>query len=75
MNPRKRTRKEFNMVYDTRELKPYKGYGIDKVYQLNFFNKRVGLPFYLVSEDEDYIGEEYRTLEDAKKFIDSLTIK
>ena len=53
------------------ELKPYKGYGIDKCQWMNFFGKKIGLPFYLVSKDDDYIGEEYRTLAEAKKAIDS----
>lgn len=58
--------------YDERELKPYRGYGITKMWELNFFNKRIGLPFYCVSEDADYIGKEFKTLEQAKKFIDGL---
>ena len=58
--------------YDIRELKPYKGYEISKMWELNVFDKRIGKPFYCVSENDDYIGEEYSTLEDAKAFIDTL---
>ncbi len=58
--------------YEERELKPYKGFGITKMQELNFFGKKIGLPFYNVDDGEDYIGEEFRTLEDAKKFIDTL---
>ena len=59
---------------ETKELKQYKGYGIDKAWYVYENGKRfTKIPyFYLVSEDEDYIGEEYSTLADAKKFIDML---
>ena len=62
--------------YEYRELKDYKGFGIDKAWKINFFNKKIfGSDVYLVSEDDDYIGEEYKTLADAKRFIDSLVRK
>lgn len=56
--------------YEEKELKSYKGYEISKLWKLNFFGKRVGKPFYCVAEGGDYIGEEYKTLEEAKEFID-----
>ena len=58
-----------------RELKPYKGYCIDKCQWTDFEGEKTGSPFYLVSEegDDDYAGEEYKTLKEAKAFIDSVT--
>lgn len=58
--------------FEAKELRSYKGYGIDKCYWINFFGKKIGLPFYLVSKDDEYIGEEYKTLNEAKAFIDSI---
>lgn len=58
--------------FETKELKGYKGYQIDKAWWINYEGKKKGNYFYLVSDD-DYIGEAYNTLEDAKKFIDSIT--
>ena len=61
--------------FETIELKPYKGYGIDKAYWVNSDGERIRKypSFYLVYEDGEYIGEEYETLADAKAFIDSLS--
>ena len=61
------------MMYDYRELKAYKGYDIDKSWQTDFFGKKIkNTDVYLVSKDDDYIGEEYKTLADAHRFIDNL---
>ena len=61
-------------TYEYKELKEYKGYGIDKAWQVDFFNKKVrGTDRYLVSDaDEYYVGDEFETLADAHRFIDSL---
>lgn len=59
--------------YEYKELKGYKGFGIDKAWQVNFFGKKIfATDVYLVSEDDDYIGGEFKTLKDAKRYIDSL---
>ena len=60
--------------FDSKELKNYKGYGIDKCWKVDSDGNRIKkYPFfYNVSDGEDYIGEEFATLEDAKRFIDSL---
>ena len=57
------------------DLKPYKGYEIQKCYFVDRKGKRKGKPFYLVAEsnDEDYCGDAYSSLADAKHFIDSVT--
>lgn len=59
---------------ESKELKSYKGYGIDKVwYAYDDDDKKVkGSDRYCVSDGEDYIGEEFRTLEEAKVWIDTL---
>lgn len=64
------------MFYDfeTKQLKNYKGYEIYKAWRIDSDNKRIkkyGF-FYLVAEDDDYIGEEYNSLNEAKKFVDSI---
>ena len=60
--------------FDTKELKNYKGYEIYKAWRVDSDGERIKkYPyFYLVADDEDYIGEEYTSLEEAKKFIDTL---
>ena len=56
-------------------LKPYKGYEIQKHFFIDSKGKRKGKPFYLVAEcgDNDYCGDSYASLDDAKRFIDSIT--
>ena len=60
--------------FDSKELKSYKGYEISKAWRVDSDGKRIKkYPFfYLVADEDDYIGEEYATLSDAKKFIDSI---
>ncbi len=58
--------------YEVKELKSYKGYGISKAWKVNFEGKRKGNAFYLVDDGDDYLGEEFTTLEQAKEFIDTL---
>ena len=60
--------------FDNKELKSYKGYEINKCWRVDSDGNRIAkYPFfYLVADDDDYIGEEYATLNDAKKFIDSI---
>lgn len=61
------------MMTDNKELTPYKGYGITKEWKIDLFGHRVkGSEKYLVDDGEDYIGEEYKTLKDAKNFIDTI---
>lgn len=62
------------MDFETKELKSYKGYEISKAWRVDTDGdmiKKYGY-FYLVSDDDDYIGEEYKSLAEAKKFIDSI---
>lgn len=61
--------------FDTRQLKNYKGYEIQKAWWVDSEGDRIKkYPiFYLVADGDDYIGVEYSSLEDAKKFIDSIT--
>lgn len=53
---------------ETNELKEYKGYGISKAWWVDENGR--GRYFYLVDDGDDYVGEEYPTLKDAKKAID-----
>ena len=61
--------------FDTKQLKDYKGYEIQKAWWVDADGERIPKypVFYLVADEDDYIGEEYPTLEDAKKYIDSIT--
>lgn len=59
--------------YEVKELKAYKGYGIDKLYEIDSDGDRTKrAPFYNVYENDDYVGEEFETLKEAKKFIDGI---
>lgn len=64
------------MMYDfeVKELKSYKGFGIDKAWRVDSDGERIkkyGF-FYLVNDGDEYIGEEYKSLAEAKAFIDTL---
>nr|WP_297765692.1 hypothetical protein [uncultured Butyrivibrio sp.] len=59
--------------FEYKELADYKGYGITRAHQVDDEGKKLkGTAVYIVSEGDDYIGEEYKNLNAAKKFIDSL---
>lgn len=59
--------------YEYKTLSDYKGYGITKAHQVDDEGKRIpGTTVYIVSEGEDYIGEEYKSLSAAKRYIDTL---
>ena len=58
--------------YEYKYLKPYKGYDVVKAYELDDDGKHTGTFVYIVQDDEDMIGEEYDTLSNAHKFIESL---
>ena len=62
------------MDFDYKDLKPYKGYTIQKAWYIDDEGNRIKKypVFYLVADEDDYVGEEYKTLEDAKRWIDSL---
>lgn len=58
---------------DYKALKPYKGYDVIKVWEVDeITGKRIGAYRYVVEDDDDMIGEEYTTISDAHRFIDSL---
>ena len=58
------------------EMKPYKGYGIDKSWEM-VGNKRVpnSVRYMVIDEEDDWIGDVYKTLDEAKAYIDSLVGK
>jgi len=65
--------------YDYKFYRRYKGYEIHKAWRVDClgygkpYEKKIpGTLVYLVADEDDYIGEEYDTYEEAKKFIDSL---
>lgn len=59
--------------YEFEELKSYKGYGISKAYKVDDDGKRInGTTVYLVDDGDDYIGEEYKSIKEAHKFVDEM---
>ena len=55
-------------------LNPYKGYQIEKSWRLNSRGKRIPntIRYTVIDENDDWIGDVYKTLSEAKAFIDSL---
>lgn len=59
---------------DSEILHPYKGYQIEKSWRLNSRGKRIPntIRYTVIDEEDDWIGDVYKTLPEAKAFIDSL---
>lgn len=59
---------------DSKSLAPYKGYNIEKTWETD----RKGRPikdsvlYQVVDQDDDWVGDEYRTLKEAHAYIDEL---
>ena len=53
-------------------MKPYKGFEVYKAWEVNEDGKRIGKACYIVADDDDYIGEEYESIAQAHRFIDSV---
>ena len=70
----KRYIKSAKEQFDVKQLKNYKGYEIQKAWWVDSDGDRIKKypVFYLVADDADYIGDEFQSLEDAKKYIDTL---
>lgn len=70
----KRYIKSSKEQFDFKQLKTYKGYEIQKAWWVDSDGDRIKKypVFYLVADDDDYIGDEFQSLEDAKKYIDTL---
>ena len=58
-------------MYEFKELKPYKGYGVDKTWEVDAKGKRISSYKYIVADDDDYVGEEYDSIAEAHRAIDS----
>lgn len=74
-NKATKERKDKDMKdFDSKELKNYKGYGISKAWWIDSDGERIKkCPFfYVVDDGDDYIGEEFTSLEEAKKWIDTI---
>ena len=60
----------------TKELKGYKGYGIDKIWWVDEedgkINKKRGY-VYVGSQDDEYVTDEFKSVEELKAYIDSIT--
>lgn len=61
--------------YDGKDMKPYKGYKIEKNWKLDEKGKPVpgSVRFMVIDEEDDWIGDVYKTLKEAHEYIDELT--
>ena len=57
---------------DIKEMASYKGFKIDKSWEIDWKgNKIANTTVYMVyDDDEDWIGDVYKTLKEAHRFID-----
>lgn len=59
-------------MYEFKELKSYKGYGVDKTWEVDeSTGKRISPYKYIVSDGDDYVGKEYDSVAEAHRAIDS----
>lgn len=59
--------------YDSKSLKAYKGYEIDKIWDITSAGKKVNIQ-YQVSDDDENAIDYFSTLAEAKKYIDTVLI-
>ena len=64
----------FDLPVDSVALKPYKGYNIEKSWNVDESNNPIpGTVMYqVIDEEDDWIGDMYKSLADAKRYIDEL---
>lgn len=62
---------------DSKLLAPYRGYKIEKSWEVDRKGRVVKdtILYSVLDDEDDWIGDEYRTLEDAKAYIKELTEK
>lgn len=67
----------YDRKLDGEFLAPYKGYQIEKNWELDYKGRRVPHTdrYMVVDRDDDWIGDMYKTLAEAKAFIDTITSK
>ena len=60
--------------YDGKLMAPYKGYRIEKTWEVNYKGKAIPgtVRYTVVDEDDDWIGDVYMTLKEAHDYIDEL---
>lgn len=63
-----------NRHLEDKEMKPYKGYRIFKTWEADDFKSRPipGTVLYMVCDDEDAIGDCYKTIREAHRYIDTI---
>jgi hypothetical protein len=59
--------------YDSKTLKPYKGFNIDKIWDIDAWGHRVNIQYQVSDNDENAI-DYFETLKDAKKYIDTVLV-
>ena len=60
--------------YDGKEMTPYKGYKIEKNWELDYKGKPIPgtIQYMVIDEDDDWIGDVYKTLKEAHEYIDQV---
>lgn len=59
--------------YDSKTLKSYKGYEIDKIWDITSTGKKVNIQYQVSDNDENAI-DYFETLADAKRYIDNVLL-
>ncbi len=57
--------------YDSKSLSPYKGYNIEKIWDITSTGKKVNTT-YQISDSEENAIDYFDTLAEAKKYIDTV---
>lgn len=59
--------------YDSKKLKDYKGYGIEKIWDITYTGKKVNMQYQVSDNDENAI-DYFSTLAEAKHYIDTVLV-
>ncbi len=59
--------------YGVKRLKMYKGYNIDKIWDITSAGKKVNIQYQVSDNDENAI-DFFATLAEAKKYIDTVLV-
>lgn len=65
----------YDSKLDSKSMKPYKGYQIDKSWKVDSRGRKIPNTdsYMVIDEDDDWIGDVYNTLSEAKAYIDEIT--
>lgn len=57
---------------DSKEMRPYKGYRIEKSWKVDHKGRPIpdSETYMVIDEEDDWIGDVYKTLKEAHQYID-----